>query len=142
MRACYSNVPLSHSLQPDHRASALQPNTKATGQQSVSGKRKLTLGLILPAILVPCTLMILLVLVIAFGMFYFRSETERLGRAFAPRVDNATTLLVTDIQVCDATCPPCLVMRSDRGCIAATGRDWCGPIAHQHLYRARGKVVD
>jgi hypothetical protein len=62
-------------------------------------RRKLTLPLILPAILVPCTLMILLVAVISFGMVYFRSETDRLGRAFAPGVSAGTTLVVTDIQV-------------------------------------------
>jgi hypothetical protein len=85
-----------------HRAAALHPlqaDTTTSIQDSINARKKLTLALILPAVLVPCTLMILLVFVIAFGMVYFRSETERLGRAFAPGVGKETTLLVTDIQV-------------------------------------------
>jgi hypothetical protein len=77
---------------------AAQANATQSTADDINAERKLTLGLILPAVLVPCTLMILLVAVISFGMVFFRSETDRLGRACAPGVSKDTTLAVTDIQ--------------------------------------------
>jgi hypothetical protein len=96
-------------------------------------QQTLTLGLVLPAILVPCMLTVFLAFITVFGMMYFKKETARLGRAFAPNVGPDSTLLITDIQVRGADGVVCLHWKGEINCCGAVlqvlrvmeTQEWC-----------------